>query len=731
MAKRRLASIISLPWKFSGLAVFLVVLASAASSAAEIKRVLIIHSFVNAAPPFTIYSEAFQTELTAQMEGAVDLDEVSLNVTRYASPDMDEALVEFMGKRHQKWQPDLVVPIGSPAAYFVSRYRDRLFPKAVPVIYCGFDKRRLPSETLADNATFVGSMFDMPGLVENILQIAPGTTNIAFVMGTSPYEKYWKEILLPQYDRFTNRVSFTWLDNLPFEQMVERSKTMPPHSFIALILLMRDASGVTHDADEALKRLHAVANAPISSFFEHQLGLGIVGGKLYHDDFQGIEAARVAVRVLRGEPVTNIAAKVIDPLGPAYDARELKRWHIREDRLPAGSKVLFREPTLWELHKWRIITVGSVLIAQAALIFFLVLNLSRRRRIEAELRQTQQSVNLAADAARLGILVWETPNSQMWTSEKWNEIHGYEPKEQVTFQNFLSRVHTQDRQVVERSIKDAVTRKGGFLVQHRVTLPDGHVRWISNNGRVEAIGNTGGARVLGISIDVTDQVIAEMESREMSGRLIGAQEEERKRIARDLHDDLNQRLAMLSMETDQLGRIDHTPGAQPLIEEIAQQVRSLSTEIHNLSYQLHPAKLEHLGLVAATRSLCTKQSEVWGLPVDFIQAGIPRELNRATSLTLYRIVQESLQNIGKHSEATVARVELTRQNDAVRLLIFDNGRGFDMESISKRAGLGLLGMRERVHLAHGHMVVQSAPGKGTSIEVRVPILEGAGAIKSG
>src|SRR6185369_14117967 len=146
---------------------------------------------------------------------------------------------------------------------------------------------------------------DMPGVVENILQIAPGTTNIAFVMGSSPYEKYWKELLLPPYERFTNRVSFTWFDNLTFEQILERSKTMPPHSFIALLLLMRDASGVTHDLDDALRRLHVVANAPITSLFEHQLGLGIIGGKLYQSEFQGIEAARVAVRVLRGEPVTN------------------------------------------------------------------------------------------------------------------------------------------------------------------------------------------------------------------------------------------------------------------------------------------------------------------------------------------------------------------------------------------------------------------------------------------
>jgi PAS domain S-box-containing protein len=693
------------------------------ATAAEAKRVLMVHSFMNVAPPFTKHSQAFQAELIARMGEPVDLDEISLNVARYASLDMEEALVEFMRKREGKWQPDLVVPIGSPAARFIAQYRDRLFPKTTPVIYTGLDKRRLSADELANNAAFVGSSYDLPGLVEDILQIAPDTKHIAILIGASQLEKYWKETIQQEYAQFTNRVNFTYFDDLSFAQMLARAKTMPPQSFLLLVLLMRDASGVTHDADEALQKLHAVANAPINGIFEDQLGLGIVGGRLYRGELEGIESARVAVRVLHGEPAKNFPPKVVGPRGPTYDWRELQRWKIKKERLPAGSKVLFREPSLWQKHKGRIVAIFAVFIAQAVLIFALLLNLVRRKRLQVELHQTQESATLAGDAAHLGMLVWETSHSEMWTTDKWKEIHGYEAKEQVTFQNFLSRVHAQDRKVLERSINDAVKRKGSFLVQHRVILPNGHVRWISKNGRVEPVGSNGSARVLGIAIDITEQVLAETANRELSGRLIGAQEEERKRIARDLHDDVNQRLAMLSMETDQLGRMGMAPDAQPLIEEIATQVKDLATEIHNLSYQLHPAKLEHLGLVAATRSLCNQQSRVWALPVDFIQAGIPRELKQPTALTLYRIVQESLQNIGKHSQATQARVELTRENDAVRLLITDNGRGFDMELVKQHAGLGLLGMRERVHSVHGHLLIQSSPGKGTSIEVRVPISE--------
>src|SRR5688572_6507072 len=145
--------------------------------AAEPKRVLIVHSFVNVAPPFTTHSLAFETTLAAEMGERVDLDEVTLDVARYATLDMEEALVEFMRKRQSKWTPDLVIPIGSPAGIFVARYRDQLFSRETPILYTGMDQRRLPAGALAENVTFVGESFDFAAMVEDMLQIAPATTN--------------------------------------------------------------------------------------------------------------------------------------------------------------------------------------------------------------------------------------------------------------------------------------------------------------------------------------------------------------------------------------------------------------------------------------------------------------------------------------------------------------------------------------------------------------------------
>ena len=383
----------------SSLVTVFVVLTAVCAAGSEPKRVLVVHSFGGVAPPFTTHSIAFETELVEKMGKRVDLDEVSLDMARYADSTLQEALVEYLQKRQSHWQPDLVVPIGSPAGVFVAQYRDRLFPKT-PILYTGMDRRRLPPDALKKNATFIGENFDLPGFVEDILQIAPATKNIAVVIGASQVEQYWAAAFRKEFETYANRINFIWLNDLSLDQMLEKTRALPPDSFIFLILLLRDATGVTHNADEALQRIHAVANAPINSIFQHQLGLGIVGGRLYQAELEGIESARIAVRILNGEPASSFQPRIVGPLSPRYDWRELKRWKIKEERLPPGSVVLFHEPTVWDNYGGWIIAGVSFCFVQAVLIFGLLANLAKRRLAERSLIASEDRVTLAADEMR-------------------------------------------------------------------------------------------------------------------------------------------------------------------------------------------------------------------------------------------------------------------------------------------------------------------------------------------
>jgi signal transduction histidine kinase len=366
------------------------------AAAAESKRVLVIHSFGSTAPPFTTGSTAFEAALTREMGGRVDLAEVSLDMARYAESDLEEPFVEFLLLRLTKWQPDLVVPIGAPAGRFVAKHAHRLFPKT-PIIYTGMDRRTVPPYAFQKYAAFVGEDFEPTAVVDNVLQVAPDTTNIVVVLGASLLERYWTAEIRQALAPFTGRVRFTWVNELTFDQMLELAANLPPRSAILLLLLLRDAAGVTHNEDEALHRLHAVARAPIYGIYQHQLGLGIVGGRLYQAETQGVEAARIAVRILRGEPASSFAPLTIPPLGPRYDWRELRRWNISENRLPPSSVILFREPTFWRLYRWHVVSAIALIGAQAALIVTLLVQRRRRREAQADLTEQLRFETLVSE----------------------------------------------------------------------------------------------------------------------------------------------------------------------------------------------------------------------------------------------------------------------------------------------------------------------------------------------
>lgn len=212
------------------------------------------------------------------------------------------------------------------------------------------------------------------------------------------------------------------------------------------------------------------------------------------------------------------------------------------------------------------------------------------------------------------------------------------------------------------------------------------------------------------------------EMRNLAGRLIKAQEDERRRIARELHDDFSQRLALLSVELDLLASAPpDAPSSGPgRLGEMATHVRDLSSEVHRMAYELHPAKLDQLGLVAAARAFARELSQQSGVRVGFEPGTVPRELPSEVALGLYRILQEALQNTIRHSGAAEAVVELRAEPDRILLTVSDTGSGFDVERARREGGLGLSSMQERVRLLHGTLAVTSAPGQGTRIEVSVP-----------
>jgi signal transduction histidine kinase len=213
------------------------------------------------------------------------------------------------------------------------------------------------------------------------------------------------------------------------------------------------------------------------------------------------------------------------------------------------------------------------------------------------------------------------------------------------------------------------------------------------------------------------------ELQRLAGRLLEAQEVERRRIARELHDDLNQELALMALELDVLGQVPPTSAAEAAdrMRELSARVKELSSTVHDLSHRLHPSKLEQLGLVAAIGGLCRELTQRHGLEVKFTHHPEPGVIPPAAALCLYRIAQEALQNVVKHSSSRHASVELSGTVDSIRLRVTDDGVGFVPDAAGCNGGLGLVSMRERLHLVGGELAIDSRPSGGTRIDVRVPV----------
>ena len=249
-------------------------------------------------------------------------------------------------------------------------------------------------------------------------------------------------------------------------------------------------------------------------------------------------------------------------------------------------------------------------------------------------------------------------------------------------------------------------------------------RWLMARAARFNLPEFGGAsRILVTHLDITECQQTEEALRQLGGRLIGAQEEERRRVALELHDDLNQRMAILGIGLEQLGQ--KLPKGQgelrACVRDLWAKSQEISSEIHRLSYQLHPAKLDHLSLSTAVQGFCDELRGHHEIKIEFRQRGFPATLPKEVTLCLFRIVQESLSNVIKHSGSREAQVVLEIAGAQVGLSVSDAGCGFEAASSQTQNGLGFISMQERVRHVGGEISIHSQPACGTRITVSVPL----------
>ena len=706
---------------------FLLFQSSATSQIKQVRRVLIFYEAGAYKPMPNLVDQGIRAAFDNSAY-RIEFYREFMETAQFPDPADQNQFREFYVRKYQNLRLDVIVTVGPAPLQFMLKDHQTYF-RGVPVIYCL--PNRLPGRLNVSDSAFTGIEADVApaATLEAALRLQPDTRHVVVVSGTTPFDRQQEAAVKDQLKTYENRFDISYLTDLTMPALLERLRYLPSHTIILLAGLGRDAEGTVFSTAESGPMVVAAANAPVFSLNDRHLNHGEVGGDVSNAVDQGKTIGATAVRILNGEEPHNIpTVKTANTY--IFDWRALNRWGFKEKNLPPGSIVVNRELTVWETYKWYLIFGISLILLQAVLIAGLLWHRARRRKAEAKMafalevaRESEGRFRLVANTAPVMLWMAGTDRLCTYVNQPWLEFTG-RPLEAELGNGWADGLHGEDLKACLDDYTRAFDLREPFRMQYRIRRKDGEYRWLLDIGVPRFNQDGSFAGYIGSCLDITDRKQAEEALSGVSRRLIDAQEQERMRIARELHDDINQRIAMLGIKLDIFQQSLPNRGGefQSRLTELRQLAAEIGTEVQGISHRLHSSKLEYLGLVAACKSFCREVADVHKMNVNFTAESIPPAVSQEVSLCLFRVLQESLSNAIKHSAAQRFEAQLRGTPSEIQLTVRDHGIGFDADEAIVSRGLGLISMRERVSVVNGMMLIASRPMGGTEITVRVPIV---------
>jgi signal transduction histidine kinase len=556
------------------------------------KNVLIVSEVGMSHPGPALIDETLRQAFGNPSHYQVEFFSESLDTMSFLSQPEQAEIQENLVHKYRNLTIDAIVAIGPSTIRFLVQSPAKF--AAVPVIICCSTIEQAESPVLDSRFTGAWFAYDPQETLDAALSLFPETEHIFVIGGSTVYDRKLIEITKTKL-AMRNVPQISYLVDLQMAALLEKVAHLPAHSIVLYTSFWRDAAGAQFtNATVALPLIAKASSAPVFGVTDTYIGHGVLGGCVVNFSRQTTIVADDVRQILSGRPAADIP--IVDvPCSPMYDGRQLKHWKVSEANLPAGSEIVFGEPTIWQKHNRTITTVCLVIVI-------------------------------------LSILI------------------GYSLSEQ----------------------KQAESAKNRLM--------------------------------------------------KLSGLLIESQEKERSRLASELHDDFSQRLALLSIGLETAERLIPSNPEQACDElrALGDSVGELGNDLHTVSHRLHSSTLQRLGLVAGLHAHCREFSAQFSIEVNFTHNQIPRHVPPDVSVCLFRIVQEALRNVHKHSGADHAEVELRACPGRLLLSIRDRGVGFETTSV-KGQGLGLLSMAERCRLHGGEFTIKSEPQRGTTIDVSIPV----------
>ena len=473
-------------------------------------RVMILRNTSQYLPAGILQDRGMREAFGVKGPGRIEFFVETMDTMWFDRSEIEPEFLSLFRKKYGSRKIDLLMAAGADALDFTQRFHDVLLP-GVPIVFYNVAEDALGGRGIQPSMTGVVLRFDLPGTLDLAVRLQPDARRIVVVSGTSAYDRNWLRRAREALRAHESRLEVSYWAGQRLQQLIENLRKLPRDAIVLYLAVSGDGSGRTYSPADIARQIAAASAAPVYGVLETYLGQGIIGGSFPNFEAHGKLAGEVALRVLAGEKPENIAVQPSAQAVASVDWRELRRWGINESRLPPGSVVRFRSPSVWEQYRWYIIGALIIIAVEALLIFGLLIQRARRRQAQAELRESQKFMELSTSAGELGLWVRDLQQGGFWANPRLRSLFGFSENQVLRFADIVDRIHPDDRVRVIDEAEHAYQAGVSFEGEFRVVVPDRSERWVAARGKTVDDPGRNGARRMGVVFDITERKRAEQD----------------------------------------------------------------------------------------------------------------------------------------------------------------------------------------------------------------------------